>query len=504
MIVAWGKISIAQIAKEICARIFCVFKGASMSSLSDIGLIGLGVMGQSLILNLADKGFVVSCFNRTKESLDQFINTRAVGKSIRGFADLPGFVASLSRPRKIFLMIPAGKAVDQNIELLLPLLEAGDVIIDGGNSHYAESNRRNADLQEKGLLFIGLGVSGGEEGALKGPSLMPGGNSFAWPLVKPYLQAIAAKLPDGSVCCEWMGEGGAGHFVKMVHNGIEYGDMQLICEAFHLLRAGMGMGYAEIKNIFETWNQGDLKSYLIEITTDILGAIDPETHKPMLDVILDAAGQKGTGSWTAQIALDMGIAIPQIAEAVFARSLSAIKAQREHAAKKLIWPAPDNDCDKATLVKQLEKAVYAAKISSYAQGFSLLRAASDNFAWKLNYANIAQVWRAGCIIRAEFLTGIKQAFETDSDLENLLLADFVTKKLNAEAQKSWREILKVAIDKGIPVPSMSSALNYFDGYRCERLPANLLQAQRDYFGAHTFERTDRPRGQFFHHNWMES
>lgn len=472
-----------------------------MSSLSDIGLVGLGVMGQSLILNLEDKGFLVSCYNRTTESLDQFINTRAIGKSIRGFADLPGFVASLSRPRKIILMIPAGKPVDQNIDLLLPLLEPGDIIIDGGNSHYQDSNRRNAHLQEKGLLFIGLGVSGGEEGALKGPSLMPGGNPSAWPLVKPYLQAIAAKLPDGSSCCEWMGEGGAGHFVKMVHNGIEYGDMQLICEAFHLLSSGFAMNYAEIKKIFEDWNKGDLSSYLIEITADILGAIDPETHKPMLDVILDAAGQKGTGSWTAQIALEMGVAIPQIAEAVFARSLSAIKTQRENAAKKLIWKATERDYAKQTLVKQLEKAVYAAKISSYAQGFSLLRAASDNFAWNLDYANIAQVWRAGCIIRASFLTSIKKAFESSNKLENLLLADFVAEKIDTEAQKGWREILKFAIDQGIPVPSMSSALGYFDGYRCERLPANLLQAQRDYFGAHTFERVDRPRGEFFHHNW---
>ncbi len=474
-----------------------------MGSKNDIGLIGLGVMGQSLILNLEDKGFRVSCYNRTSESLDQFINTRATGKGIRGFADLPDFVASLSRPRKIVLMIPAGKPVDQNIDLLLPLLEPGDVIIDGGNSHYADSNRRNSDLQEKGILFVGLGVSGGEEGALKGPSLMPGGNPLAWPLVKPYLQAIAAKLPDGSTCCEWMGEGGAGHFVKMVHNGIEYGDMQLICEAFHLMSAGFAMNHAEMKEIFEDWNRGDLGSYLIEITAEILGAIDPETQKPMLDIILDAAGQKGTGSWTAQIALEMGVAIPQIAEAVFARSLSAIKTQRENAAKKLVWPAPEKDHDRQTLVKQLEKAVYAAKISSYAQGFSLLRAASEGFSWNLDFANIAQVWRAGCIIRAAFLTSIKNAFETDDKLENLLLADFVAEKVDAEAQKGWREILKFAIDKGVPVPSMSSALNYFDGYRCERLPANLLQAQRDYFGAHTFERVDRPRGQFFHHNWSE-
>ncbi|MFZ5950104.1 MAG: decarboxylating NADP(+)-dependent phosphogluconate dehydrogenase [Candidatus Rifleibacteriota bacterium] len=472
-----------------------------MNSLADIGLIGLGVMGQSLILNLHDKGFLVSCYNRHADGLHQFINTRAAGKSIQGFVDLPGFVASLSRPRKIILMIPAGKPVDQNIELLVPLLDPGDVIVDGGNSHYEDSNRRNAFLREKGLLFIGLGVSGGEEGALKGPSLMPGGNADAWPIVKPFLQKIAAKLPDGGVCCEWMGEGGAGHFVKMVHNGIEYGDMQLICEAFHLMQAGIGMNYDEMKKTFENWNRGDLSSYLIEITAEIMSVEDPQTGRPMLDVILDAAGQKGTGGWTAQIALDMGVAIPQIAEAVFARSLSAVKAQREKAAGKLGWQAPENRCDRQEMVKNLEKAVYAAKICSYAQGFSLLRAASDKFSWKLDYANIAQVWRAGCIIRAEFLTSIKKAFENDSNLENLLMADFVSEKIDVAAQNGWREILKFAIDQGIPVPSMSSALNYFDGYRCALLPANLLQAQRDYFGAHTFERVDRPRGEFFHHFW---
>ncbi len=475
-----------------------------MNSLADIGLIGLGVMGQSLILNLHDKGFAVSCYNRSADGLHQFINTRAAGKSIQGFTDLHDFVVSLSRPRKIILMIPAGKPVDQNIELLLPLLEPGDVIIDGGNSHYEDSNRRNAYLLEKGLLFIGLGVSGGEEGALKGPSLMPGGNATAWPIVKPFLQKIAARLPDGSACCEWMGEGGAGHFVKMVHNGIEYGDMQLICEAFHLMQTGIGMNYDEMKKTFENWNRSDLSSYLIEITADIMSAKDPQTGRPMLDMILDAAGQKGTGSWTAQIALDMGVAIPQIAEAVFARSLSAIKAQREQAAGKLGWQAPENLFDRQEMVKNLEKAVYAAKICSYAQGFGLLHAASDRFSWKLDYANIAQVWRAGCIIRAEFLTSIKKAFEKDSDLENLLMAEFVGKKIDLAAQKGWREIIKFAIDQGIPVPSMSSALNYFDGYRCARLPANLLQAQRDYFGAHTFERVDRPRGEFFHHIWLEN
>lgn len=472
-----------------------------MNNLSDIGLIGLGVMGQSLILNLENKGFTVSCYNRTRQNLDQFMHERAADKKIRGFCEIEGFVKSLRPPRKIILMIPAGKPVDQNIEILMPLLETEDVIIDGGNSHYADSERRNQLLKGKKLLFVGLGVSGGEEGALKGPSLMPGGNESAWPGVKPYLQAIAAKLADGSPCCEWMGEGGAGHFVKMVHNGIEYGDMQLICEAFHLMHAGLKMNYDEIKHVFESWNKGDLNSYLIEITGEIMSAIDPDTGKAMLDVILDKAGQKGTGSWTAQIALEMGVAIPQIAEAVFARNLSALKQQRSKAAEKHRWNAPTSEAKKEILVEQLEKAVYASKIVSYAQGFSLLRAASDKFSWRLNYANIAQVWRAGCIIRAEFLSSIKSAFEENKNLDNLLMADFVTKKIDQTAQKGWREVLKFAIDNGIPMPSMSSALNYFDGYRCERLPANLLQAQRDFFGAHTFERVDRPAGEFFHHNW---
>jgi 6-phosphogluconate dehydrogenase len=475
-----------------------------MGNLSEIGLIGLGVMGQSLVLNFADKGFSVSCHNRTSEKTEQFLATRAAGKDIRGFSGIQEFVANIARPRKIILMIPAGKAVDHTIDSLMPFLEPGDVVIDGGNSHYADSERRCAYLEEKKILFIGLGVSGGEEGALKGPSLMPGGNPEAWPVLKPFLQAISAKLPDGSVCCEWMGEGGAGHFVKMVHNGIEYGDMQLICEAFHILHAGLDLSYPEIKRIFENWNKGDLKSYLVEITAEILGQTDPETNQPMLDIILDAAGQKGTGSWTAQIALEMGVAVPQIAEAVFARNLSALKQQRVNAASKLHYQTSEMKQNAKLLVSQIEKAVYASKISSYAQGFSLLQAAAEKFNWKLNYGHIAQVWRAGCIIRAEFLTSIKKAFEEENNLQNLLLAGFVAEKIDEAAQKDWREVLKFAIDLAIPAPSMSSALNYFDGYRCEKLPANLLQAQRDYFGAHTFERIDRPRGQFFHHNWLDN
>jgi 6-phosphogluconate dehydrogenase len=471
-------------------------------SLADIGLIGLGVMGQSLVLNIADKGFRVSCYNRTAAKVDRFINERATGKQIAGFHELKDFVASLAKPRKVLLMIAAGPAVDKVTETLLPFLEAGDIIIDGGNSHFADTNRRCRQLKDKGILFVGLGVSGGEEGALKGPSLMPGGNSEAWPHLQKILQHISAKLVDDSPCCEWLGPDGAGHFVKMVHNGIEYGDMQLICEAFQLLHAGSGLSYGQIKEVFADWNKGELGSYLIEITADILDKIDPETGKPMLDIILDTAGQKGTGSWTSQTALELGAPAPQIAEAVFARSLSAIKDERVKAAAILHGPVENIKTEPTIFIENLQQAVYAAKICSYAQGFQLLRQADLQHSWNLNYADIARIWRGGCIIRADFLKKISDAFAGHPDLENLMLSPFFAATLNLKAQSAWRNVIKTAIEIGIPTPSMSSALNYFDSYRAARLPANLLQAQRDYFGAHTFERTDKPRGQFFHHDWL--
>jgi 6-phosphogluconate dehydrogenase len=400
-------------------------------------------------------------------------------------------------------MVPAGMAVEQVMQQVQNVLSPGDIIIDGGNSNFTDSNRRSKTLRKQGLKYIGLGVSGGEEGALKGPSLMPGGHPEAWKEVKPLLQSISAQLADGSQCCEWMGPDGAGHFVKMVHNGIEYGDMQLVCEAFHILRQGLGFSYPEIKEIFAEWNQGELKSYLIEITADILGKTDPETNKPVLDVILDVAGQKGTGKWTAQTALDLSVAIPQIAEAVFARNLSAIKNERIKAATVFGENSSTKNLNSTNFVEDLRRAVYAAKICSYAQGFNLIQKAAKEFNWTLNLADIAQVWRGGCIIRAEFLADLKKAFSGNDNSKHLLLTDFAISALNGVTRNSWRKVVKTAIDLKIPVPSMSSALNYFDGFCSENLPANLLQAQRDYFGAHTFERVDKPREQFFHFDWFK-
>jgi len=475
-----------------------------MTDKADIGLVGLAVMGENLILNMESKGFTVACYNRTVEKVDAFINGRGQGKKLIGCHTVQELAASLKAPRRIMMMVKAGKAVDETIDALVPHLAAGDILIDGGNSHYPDTIRRTKKLAEKGLRFIGTGVSGGEEGALKGPAIMPGGDPSAWPFVKDILQAISAKVDDGTPCCAWMGNDGAGHFVKMVHNGIEYGDMQLICEAYDILSRGLGMTAPEIQKVFAEWNQGDLNSYLIDITADILGKTDDlGTGKPIVDLILDTAGQKGTGKWTSQAGLDLGIGIPQIAEAVFARCLSAIKDERVAAAKKLRGPKPNFRGDKAAFIKQLQAAVYAAKICSYAQGYQLLRAASAEYKWNLNYGEIALVWRNGCIIRAQFLGKIKEAFDRKPKLANLLLDPYF-KQVIRKSQSSWRTVLKKAIGLGIPVPAMGTALNYYDSYRSERLPANLLQAQRDYFGAHTYERLDKPRGEFFHYIWTET
>ena len=471
-----------------------------MKDKADIGLIGLAVMGENLILNMEDKGFTVACFNRTVSKVDTFIQGRGQGKNFIGCHSIEELVAALERPRKVMLLVKAGQPVDDFIEMVAPHLEEGDIIIDGGNSHFPDTVRRGKSLEEKGLLYIGTGVSGGEERALKGPSIMPGGSPAAWPSVKPIFQAISAKVDDGSPCCEWVGENGAGHFVKMVHNGIEYGDMQLICEAYQLMAKGLGMGAKEMHEIFAEWNAGVLDSYLIEITRDILAKEDPDTGKPMVDVILDTAGQKGTGKWTSQAGLDLGVAIPQIAEAVFARCLSAMKEERVAASKELPGPATKFDGDKTAFLNQLHDAVYASKICSYAQGYQLLRAALDEYGWDLKFGEIALMWRGGCIIRAQFLGKIKEAFDSNPALANLLLDPYF-KKVVIDAQSAWRNVVKTAVDMGIAVPAMSTALNYYDSYRSDRLPANLLQAQRDYFGAHTYERVDKPRGEFFHTNW---
>ncbi|HAL91550.1 MAG TPA: phosphogluconate dehydrogenase (NADP(+)-dependent, decarboxylating) [Verrucomicrobia bacterium] len=470
-----------------------------MKPTADIAIVGLAVMGENLILNMESRGFTVACYNRTVAKVDAFVNGRGQGKNLIGCHSIAELVAALARPRKIMMMVRAGKPVDDLIVELVPLLEPGDILIDGGNSHYPDTIRRCETAAKRGLLYVGAGVSGGEEGALKGPSIMPGGHAEAWPHLKPIFQAIAAKV-DGVPCCEWLGPDGAGHFVKMVHNGIEYGDMQLIAEAYHLMSQGLGMAPAEMAAVFRKWNQGALDSYLIEITADILAKTDDETGKPMVDVILDAAGQKGTGKWTSQAGLDLGVGIPQIAEAVFARCLSAIKEERVAASKILAGPAAKFAGDKAQFLADLEQAVYAAKICSYAQGFQLLRAASAEHKWRLNFGDVALLWRGGCIIRARFLGQIKEAFDASPALANLLLSPYF-QKVAADAQDAWRRVVKTAVDLGIPLPAISTALNYYDATRCARLPANLLQAQRDYFGAHTYERTDKPRGQFFHTNW---
>ncbi len=466
---------------------------------ADIGLIGLAVMGENLVLNMESKGFTVAVFNRTVSKVTEFVNGRGKGKKFIGAATIPELVKSLNKPRKVMLMVKAGKPVDEYIEMLIPHLEKGDIIIDGGNSHYPDTNRRTKYVEEKGLLYIGTGVSGGEEGALLGPSIMPGGSAAAWPSVKPIFQAIAAKVDGGSSCCEWIGENGAGHFVKMVHNGIEYGDMQLICEVYHIMKDLLGMSADEMHKVFAEWNKGELDSYLVEITRDILGFKDAD-GKAMVDKILDTAGQKGTGKWTGIAALDLGVPLTLIGESVFARCLSAVKDERVLASKQISGPVIQFKGDKAKFIDDLRKSLYASKIVSYAQGYSLMMAAAKEYGWNLNYGGIALIWRGGCIIRSVFLGKIKEAFEKNGSLANLMLDPFFKDKL-VSSQAAWRNVISAAMLNGIPVPSMSSALSYFDGYRSERLPANLLQAQRDYFGAHTYERLDKPRGQFFHTNW---
>lgn len=470
-----------------------------MDTKSDIGLIGLAVMGENLVLNMESKGFQVTVYNRTLQRVDDFLSGRAKGLKIVGAHSIEELVKSLKRPRKIMIMVKAGGAVDDMINTLIPHLEIGDIIIDGGNTHFPDTNRRTALVESKGLLYIGTGVSGGEEGALLGPSIMPGGSPAAWPEVRPVFQAIAAKVDDGTPCCDWVGENGAGHFVKMVHNGIEYGDMQLICEAYQIMRDLLHMSADEMHLVFRDWNEGELDSYLIEITRDIL-AFKDEDGKPLVDKILDTAGQKGTGKWTAVTALDVGIPLTLIGEAVFSRCLSAIKDERVAASKILSGPGKSLSVDRKAFVNDLREAVYASKIVSYAQGYQLMRAAAGEYGWKLNYGGIALMWRGGCIIRSAFLGKIKEAFDNNPDIPNLLLDPFFRTKVE-KAQAGWRNVISAALVSGIPVPAMSSALCYFDGYRCEKLPANLLQAQRDYFGAHTYERIDRPRGEFFHTNW---
>lgn len=470
-----------------------------MAKPADIGLIGLAVMGQNLVLNMADHGFTVAVFNRTVSKVDDFLQGEAKGKSISGGHSLEEFFRLLKKPRKVMLMVKAGDPVDEFIEQCLPYLEKGDILIDGGNSHFPDSQRRYEMLKAKGILFIGSGISGGEEGARHGPSIMPGGSPEGWPLIKPIFQKIAAKSDDGAPCCDWVGEGGAGHYVKMVHNGIEYGDMQLICEAFDLLKRGLGYSYGELSQIFNEWNKGDLDSYLIEITAKIFTQLDSD-KKPLLDKILDAAGQKGTGKWTATNALDMGLPVTLIAEAVFARCLSAFKEERVAASKVIKGPKASFTGDKKTFTQAVKDALYASKIVSYAQGFMLMQKASEEFHWKLNYGSIALMWRGGCIIRSKFLGKIKEAFDKNPSLKNLLLAPFFLSAIE-KAQENWRIVIAEGARLGIPLPCFSTALNFFDGYRTDRLPANLLQAQRDFFGAHTYERVDKPRGQFFHTDW---
>lgn len=467
---------------------------------ADIGLIGLAVMGENLVLNMESKGFTVAVFNRTTSKVDDFINGRAKGKKIIGCHSLEELVKSLKKPRKVMMMVMAGPAVDQLIKQIIPFLDKGDILIDGGNTHFPDTTRRMKEVEAQGFLYLGTGVSGGEEGALHGPSLMPGGSKDAWVHLKPIFQSICAKVEDGAPCCDWVGEEGAGHFVKMVHNGIEYGDMQLICEAYHLLKSVLGLSNDELHQVFKEWNEGDLDSYLIEITRDIFAKKDDETNKYVVDQILDVAGQKGTGKWTVVAALDMGMPLTMIGEAVFSRNLSAIKEDRVEASKILTGPTINFKGDKKTFINSIRDAIYASKIVSYAQGYLLMRAAAKEFNWQLNYGGIALMWRGGCIIRSRFLGKIKAAYDANPNLNNLLLDPYF-KEVAEKCQKGWREVASTALLNGIPIPAITSALSYYDGYRCERLPANLLQAQRDYFGAHTYERLDHPRGQYFHTNW---
>ncbi len=464
-----------------------------------LGIVGLGVMGENLALNFESKGFSVAGFDLDEKKQKNF-TTRVAGKKAKAAGSITEFLSLLEVPRRILMMVPAGKAVDAVINDLKPHLSAGDVLIDGGNTYFADTDRRMKEVEQTGILYIGTGVSGGEEGALKGPSIMPGGNPKAWELIKPAFQAIAAKTDDGAPCCEWVGNGGAGHFVKMVHNGIEYGDMQLICEAYLLMEHLLGMTTDEMKDVFNEWNKTELNSYLIEITRDILEKKDPETGKPMVDVILDKAEQKGTGKWASQVAFDLGIPAQTIADAVFARMLSALKKERVAASKILSGPKPAFKGDKKAFVEMIRHALFCSKICSYAQGFQLMRAADEEYKWNINFGTIALLWRAGCIIRAQFLGKIKEAFDKQPKLPNLLIDSYFINAISS-GQKAWRTVIAAAAENGIPISAMMSALSYYDSYRCERLPANLLQAQRDYFGAHTYERVDK-EGKF-HTKWKE-
>jgi 6-phosphogluconate dehydrogenase len=470
-----------------------------MKARADIGLVGLAVMGENLILNMESKGFAVACFNRTTSKVDDFINGRAAGKNIIGCHTVDELIGNLKRPRKVMCMIKAGEAVDAFIESVRPYLEAGDIIIDGGNSNYFDTIRRVEAVEGKGLLYVGAGISGGEEGALLGPSIMPGGSAAAWESIRPIFQKICAYTDDGEPCCDWVGESGAGHFVKMMHNGIEYGDMQLIGETYQMMKDGLGLSNEAMAEVFAEWNKGLLDSYLIEITRDILAYRDVN-NDAVLDQILDTAGQKGTGKWTAINALDVGQPLTLIGEAVFARCLSALKDERVAAAQVLKGPQASFKGDREVMIDDLEQALYASKIVSYAQGYQLMRAMAAEQGWDLNYGGIALMWRGGCIIRSAFLGKIKEAFDADAGLANLLLDPFFRQALET-AQDGWRRVASTAVQLGIPMPAISSALAYYDGYRSKRLPANLLQAQRDYFGAHRYERIDRPRGEFFHTNW---
>ena len=473
-----------------------------MKQKADIGLIGLAVMGQNLVLNMNDHGYTVAVYNRTTSKVDRFLAEEAKGTQVIGTHSLEELAATLKRPRRVMMMIKAGDPVDRTIESLLPYLEPGDILIDGGNSHFPDTIRRTKYLEGKGLYFIGAGVSGGEEGARHGPSIMPGGSPEAWPYVKDIFQSIAARVEDGTPCCDWVGENGAGHFVKMVHNGIEYGDMQLISEAYQLLKDGVGLSYPEMQSTFASWNKGVLDSYLIEITADILGYLD-EDSIPLVEKILDSAGQKGTGRWTAIEALEQGIPLTLVSEAVQARSLSALKEERVAASQVLEGPAVIFNGKAEPFVESIRQALYAAKIISYTQGYMLMRAAAEHYGWHLNYGGIALMWRGGCIIRSAFLGKIKAAYDTNPALSNLLMDSYFKQEVEG-AQSAWRDVVAAAVQWGIPVPAMASALTFFDGYRSERLPANLIQAQRDYFGAHTYERVDRPRGEVFHTDWTGS
>lgn len=466
---------------------------------ADIGLIGLAVMGENLVMNMESKGFTVAVFNRTTEKVDQFIHGRATGKNIIGCHSLKELIHALEKPRKVFMMVKAGKAVDDMIEQLLPLLEDGDILIDGGNSHFPDTIRRTAYVESQGKLYVGTGVSGGEEGALKGPSMMPGGSPAAWPSVKPIFQAVCAKVENGAPCCDWVGENGAGHFIKMVHNGIEYGDMQLICEAYQLMRDLLKLSDEEMHQVFAQWNETELDSYLIEITRDILAYPDAD-GTTLVENILDTAGQKGTGKWTGIAALDEGVPLTLIGEAVFSRCLSAMKEQRMEASAAYARSIPEFAGDKEEMIEAIRQALYASKIISYAQGYTLMASAAKTYGWNLNYGGIALMWRGGCIIRSAFLGKIKEAYDHDPELSNLLLDPYF-KETMERLLPAWRKVAAAAVSYGVPAPAMTAALSYFDGYTTECLPANLLQAQRDYFGAHTYERLDCPRGQFFHTNW---